>query len=242
MTRLVRGELLKIWTTRSLLLLTLLSVAFGFLGVVTMIVSGGRAGSLGSIDPRSFATLGATAYIFAGALGVICIANEGRHNTADHTYLATPRRSRVVLAKLAATIVTSMFIGVLTEAAIFALGLPWLAAKGLHLGFGAATWWDIAGQILGIALIGALGVAVGGIIRNQVAGIIVVVAWLLIAEGALSLLLPGAGRFLPARGLVSGLAGDSSLVPRWDGAVLLLAYLAGLGGFAAWLIERRDIA
>ena len=242
MTALVRGELLKLWTTRALALLTVLSVALAVLQMVGLIISGGRFDTLGGIDPREFASFGASAYIFTGTLGVISIANEGRHHTADHTYLATPRRSRVLVAKIAATALTSVFVGLVTEAAIFGAGLPWLAAKGVNLHFAASVYGDIAGQVVGIAFIGILGVAVGAIIRSQVAGILLISMWLFLAESFLYAIFPSAGQFFPARGLLAGLAGFTMNFPRWEIGVLMLAYLAFFGGVASSLIETRDVS
>src|SRR5205085_2894407 len=119
------------------------------------------------------------------------------------------------------TVVTAMFIGVVTEAAIFAVGLPLLASKGLHLGFDGATWLSVAGQIIGVGLVGAIGLGVGGILRNQIAAIISIVAWMFVAEGVLTLLAPGFGRY-GVRGLLLSVSGVADLAPRWAALSLIV--------------------
>ena len=241
MTNLIKGELLKLWTTRMLLLLVVLSCVLADLQVIGLIVAGGRANASFALAPRNFAGFGASAYIFTAALGALCIGNEGRHHTADHTYLATPRRSRVIVAKVGATVLASMGLGVITEATIFAVGLPLLASKGVHLSFDGATWLAVAGQIVAVGIVGAIGLGVGGILRNQVAAIISIVAWLFVAEGVLTLLVRGFGRY-GVRGLLLSIAGVQSAMPRWAGFSILACYVLVLVGICTFLVEQRDVA
>lgn len=238
---LVRGELLKLWTTRMLLLLTVLSSLLAVLQVVGLVVAAGRVNAGFALSPRNFAAIGAGAYIFAAALGALCIGNEGRHHTADHTFLATPRRTRVVVAKMAASALTAMFIGLVTEVAVFAVGLPMLAAKSLHLSFNTTTWINVVGQIVAVGLVGAIGVGVGGVVRNQIAAIVGIIAWLFVFEGVLTLLVRGFGRW-GLRGLLLTIAGAFATTPRWAAVALVLCYLMVLGGLCTFLVEQRDVA
>ena len=241
MIRLVRGELLKVATTRTAYGLTAGAAAFCSLAMVGFILGTRRSGNTFALSPHNFAFLGSNAIFFVVALGIITMAGEGRHHTADPTFLVTPSRGRVLLGKALAVLIASVAMGAVAEVFIFAIGLPWLAAIGVHFRFGGVTWLNLACQLLGIGLAGVLGVAVGAVIPNQVAALIAAIAWLFIGEGLIGNIFLRIGRYLTL-GTLSAFSGSSQVLPRWEGGVLLLLYALALGGLSGWLLERRDVA
>jgi hypothetical protein len=109
--------------------------------------------------------------------------------------------------------------------------------------FNSTVAQTVGGNLLAAVLLGVLGVGLGGLLRNQLAGVILAVGWALIGEGILSLVLgQGAVRWLPggaAQSVIAGGDGELALVP----AALVLAGYAGVLTLAASrLTLRRDIA
>ena len=237
---LVRGEILKLRTTKSLYGLLIGGALFAVLDITQIIIVSTRANALNTMNPRQFAVFGATSYIFAATLGVITMANEARHHLSDSTYLATPNRTKVLSAKVIAVFFAGFVLGLLSEAAIFAVGIPWLSANHIHLHFDSMTYLNVFFQSVGVGLIAALGVAVGAIVVNQVAGIIITVGWLLILEQIVGIIWRRGLKYL-MNGLLSAMAGGNNIFPRWEGFALVLCYILVLCGVGAAVLEARDL-
>ena len=182
----------------------------------------------------------------AAVLGAVGMAGEFRHRTATPTFLGTPRRSRVVAAKL----VTYALAGVGYAAACLgvavAIAWPWLAADGIRLHLThPATLATLAGVTVAAAMFGALGVGLGALLRDQVATIVGLLIYLFVVEpiltgvGSLETLtnyLPG-----PARNALTGTALTSrTFLEPWHGVLVLLAYTVVLAG-AGVTATRRDV-
>ena len=106
LTRLIRAELLKLRTTR--LSYGLLATAAGLTALFS-VLEASRAGSGKAVAPlytaagfNAVITGGVWALLLATVLGVTVSSGEFRHATATQTYLATPRRGRVMAAKAVA--------------------------------------------------------------------------------------------------------------------------------------------
>jgi hypothetical protein len=99
------------------------------------------------------------------------------------------------------------------------------------------------GVLLWQALYVVLGVAIGAVVRAQAAAVVAAVAWLFVAETALSQLLSAVGRWLPATAAQAlGYGPEDGLLPQVGGGLVLAGWtlLAGLG--AVLLTRRRDVA
>jgi ABC-2 type transport system permease protein len=267
MIRLVRAELLKLFTTRLwwglLIGVVATSAAFALLNAFVLAqVADAPDGGPGLNDPavvRSIYTAGLqVSYLFALALGVIAMAGETRHQTLSATLLSSPRRWRVVVAKLAALVVAGVGYGTATVLAGVAAGLPVIVARGGQarlLGDGVPRALLLA--VLAVALWTVLGLGIGTLIRNQVVALLVSigVAWIVepIAAFALNGFHVGSvARFLPSQAtsaLVSPSTstggGDGSfsieLLPWWGGALVLVGYAACSGALGTALTLRRDV-
>jgi ABC-2 type transport system permease protein len=240
MNRLVKAELLKLWTTRTARVLLALTAAGTAALVVLVLAFAGRPGqpALGEdalrqlvLAPNGPLTLAAL------VLGILGTAGEYRHGTATSTFLVTPVRGRVVAAKLVAAAVAGLAIAVVAAAVVLAIALPWLAAKGTGVtvadpGLGAR----LAGLAAAVALYAVLGTGLAALFRNQVAAVVVGLLWW---QGGVEDLVvavlrrPALGRWLP-EGAASALTapGDGTLA-MWAGGLVFAAYglaLAFLGG------------
>ena len=66
----------------------------------------------------------------------IGLTGEFRHQTATTTFLATPNRGRVVLAKLATYALVGIAYALVCIAVTIAIAVPWLNAKGIQVPLG----------------------------------------------------------------------------------------------------------
>ena len=130
-------------------------------------------------------------------VGIASMAGEFRHGTSVPTFLITPRRRDVVVAKLVAVTGLGAVAGALSFGLALAVAAPALAHQGVHhLPGDTPQMW--IGATLATALFGALGVALGSITRNVVVAIIGAIGWSYLVEGLiLSQAVPGAGKWLP---------------------------------------------
>ena len=248
MTRLVHSELLKLRTTRTARVLLTLAAAGTAALVAIVLLLAGRPGqpALGPDALRLLVLVPAQPLTLAAlVLGVLGMAGELRHGTATSTFLVTPKRGRVVAAKLAAAAVTGLAMAAASSAAVLAVGLPWLRAKGIDVAIAdAGVAARVAGLAVAVALYAVLGTGLGALLRNQVAAVVVGLLWW--SQGVERVLTgilhqPGLERWLPL-GAASALTapGDGSL-PMWAGALVFAAYGLGLALLGGRLVARRDL-
>lgn len=116
MKALIRSELLKQRTTRTTALVALWMAGLVALVVLLHVLSL-KTASLSQRDGQ-LKVLGwgtGIGTLFASILGALTMTAEFRHGTIRPTLLATPRRSRVVAAKLLASVLVGLAVGVLAE-------------------------------------------------------------------------------------------------------------------------------
>jgi ABC-2 type transport system permease protein len=248
MTRLIKAELLKLRTTRTVLVLLALAAA-GTAALVTLVlVFAGRPGqpALGDdalrqlvLAPNGPLTLAAL------VLGVLGMAGEFRHGTATSTFLVTPVRGRVVAAKLVAAAVAGLAIALVAAAVVLAIALPWLPAKGVDVTLadpGLAA--RLAGLAAAVALYAVLGTGLGALFRNQVAAVIVGVLWWQggVEDLVLGLLRrPGLEQWLPDGAALALTAPGDGTLPMWAGGLVFAAYGLILALVGGRLVVRRDL-
>jgi hypothetical protein len=238
--RLLRAELLKLRTTRTFLALVGSAAALGLLvGALT----GGLVKDPTTNDLRSLVASDTSA-LFILVLGIIGGAGEWRHRTIAGTLLATPNRRAVVAAKAVAYAAAGALLSLAVTAVVTVLAMAILDARGeptIATGDFVDVLWR---NLVRAAFYGAVGVAIGTLVRNQPAAIVGVLVMLFIVEPTLSALAPTVERFGPIVGAPSGLlatsSGDDVLAPGL--ALLVMAGWAGLlGAAAAESLARRDV-
>jgi ABC-2 type transport system permease protein len=248
MTRLVHSELLKLRTTRTARVLLALAAAGTAALVAIVLLLAGQPGqpALGPDALRQLVLVPAQPLTLAAlVLGVLGMAGELRHGTATSTFLVTPRRGRVVAAKLAAAAVTGLAMSLASSAAVLAVGLPWLRAKGIEVAVadpGVAA--RVAGLAVAVALYAVLGTGLGALLRNQVAAVVVgLLWWSQGVEGVLTGILhqPGLERWLPTGAASALTAPSDGRLPMWAGALVFAAYGLGLALLGGRQVARRDL-
>jgi ABC-2 type transport system permease protein len=182
MSRLVQVELLKLRTVRTTYgLLVAAALLTGLLAAAEASKAGNNLALPSTLS--AVVTVTGWAMLFAAVMGVISASGEFRHSTATLTYLACPRRSRVLAAKATAAAIVGAIFGLVGAAIATGIGLAFTADAGQPITLSAATLLrDDIGAVLGAALLGSVGVAVGSLIRSQVGGIVGVLIWAEIIE------------------------------------------------------------
>lgn len=181
----------------------------------------------------------------AALLGALSITGEFRHGTIRPTFLATPRRGRVVAAKVGASMLIGGAFGLTAAAVAVAVGSAALATRGVGNQLDGGDYaLLLAGCAAAAALWAGIGVGLGAAVRHQVPTVVGICAWLLFVESLLLGdvgLLGGAGRFTPGALGKAASGQGSQLAP--GRAVSLLALYAAAAVAAGWVATtRRDIA
>ncbi len=253
MNRLVRSELRKLTTTQVWFWLLLGALALTALSVVGQILTDGSAGNLtprlsSPEGQRNLFGQGNTAALFVAILGIIAVTGEYRHFTVTPTYLATPRRSRVVTAKLITYVLVGLLYAVLCTLLVIAMATPWLAAKHITVSLTANRIpLVLLAAVLMVAIYAILGVGVGALIRNQVAAVVIMLAYVSLAEpllGVIPYVRDHVFKFLPggaANALTQATQPRVHLLEPWQGGLLLLGYGIGFAVLGAVFTIRRDV-
>lgn len=242
MTPLVGTELLKLLVTRATWGFIAGALLISILRVELVIAGLDRAGASrrGSVE-LTLQVLGAagTGTILLLLLGVVMMTGEVRHRTLTSTLITSPDRRRLVIAK---SIAAS-----LTAAAVCIVLFAYAAARGslsgaVRLDDGAVVQL-VAGGVLGAAIWGWLGVAVGTLLRNQTAALVVPAVWLVGVEALLPAFGLAAVTPWTPGGATSALTGVhlSGALPAWGAFLLLIAYCLAISVPGIERLVRSDI-
>ena len=248
MTAQLRSELLKQRTTRTTLLLLAWLVGLVLIVVALHVASFGGDDLARESNQMRILGLGTTlGVLFAALVGALSVTAEFRTGTIRPTLLVTPRRTTVVVAKIAASMLIGAATGVLAETLNAGAEVAGLALRGIEIRLGAGDYAQlIAGGALGGALFGALGVGLGALVRNQVAAVAALCVWLLLLEPLLLGDVPGVAKYAPEAsagaiaGAIQSQLADALVAPAL-GVVLLVAYVTVAAVAGAFTLNRRDV-
>jgi hypothetical protein len=252
MPRLLAGELRKLFTSRLWLWLLLASAAITALYAVLDIAFADTPGTwtMPLSTPqgqRTLLAIGAGGGPLVAVLGAIGLTGEFRHRTATATFLATPHRGRVVVAKLAIYGLVGAGYGLAGIAVTVAIALPWLASKDIHWALdGGEVASTLAGVIAAMTILGMVGVGLGALLREQVAAVVGLLVWLFVVErilssfaamGSWTIYLPGQAQ----EALSGSVLTNQQLLQPWQGALVLAGYGIALALAGSRLAMRRDV-
>ena len=209
MNPILRSELRKLRFTRSLSALPLAGIAISVVAATVLITSFKApdiASRLSDHGPLRFGptNVGLLLLLF----GVRLFTDETNHRTLASTFITTPDRWSVLVAKA----VTAVGTAVATCTAIYAVVVPvTLVAvdrRGLPMTVDAAATLALFGRVtLAMTLMALFGLAVGAAVRNRAVALVACIVWLAFAENLLGGLLR-IPKLLPGA-LVSGLVAGS---------------------------------
>jgi ABC-2 type transport system permease protein len=277
MTKLVRSEFLKMRTTNSWWLfalgaLGLLAVAFLYNALVAHYLFGDASPEgMSAQDAANFEATRTSVYqaanlftsgqffglLFVMLLGIVLVTNEFHHQTATTTFLTTPHRTLVVLAKLVtaalggaglwlvSTVInipaTKIFLG--TEHVSDHLG-EWPITRAILLNLLAYTLWGILGVGFGILIRSQIAATVTAVVLYLVGTTVAGIAFTLVSRALdaewvekLQVTVPSIASSLMITG--SKLPGNP---PQWSGAAVLIGYALVTGAIGTMLVRRRDIS
>jgi hypothetical protein len=158
--------------------------------------------------------------------------------------LFNPNRARLFATKITAGVLSGLVFGVIGEGIVFSIGIVILKLRGVPIVMSGANMTElIVGAIVGTALWGAIGVAVGAIVTNQVGAVITLLAWGFVVENLVFGFLPKIGRFLPAHASDSMMGPiQDKLLPGYAGTAVLVAWVLVLAVAGVTLLKRRDVS
>jgi ABC-2 type transport system permease protein len=186
---------------------------------------------------------GTSGALFAALIGIMAITSEFRHGTIRSTFVVTPHRSRVLSAKVVASLVMGLLFGLVAIGLSLGVGYAVLRIRGVPLLLENDHLVTLVlGTLAMTAIWAALGVGVGAVVRNQVFAVVGLIAWLMIVDNLLRGLLPEVGRYTPTAASASIVADPADyLLGPAAGGLLLLGYLVAFVVGGALLVARRDV-
>lgn len=194
-------------------------------------------------------------YVFPLVMGALAMTGEFRHQTLTPTLLAEPRRTLVLGSKLLLQAGIGALLGVIGTVAAVAAGAGVLAVVGEPTLLGEGdVWTGLVWSVAALAIWGVIGVGVGTLLPNQVASVVVILAFTQFVEPILRIGLAAVdgladvAKFLPgaaAEALVGSslysATGMAELLTRWQGALVLVAYAVVFALVGRFTTLARDI-
>lgn len=242
MVNLIRSEWIKFRSVRSTVILVL---SAGALVVLIAVIAANEAKGdgrlvvyLGDLTPG----VSVAAFLF-GALGVQVIGQEYRFNTIRPTFTAAPWRGRVLAAKL---IVTTLACAAVSLVMVAACALIGAAMLGDRFEVDTLDHRVVFGIVLFSMGWSAMGLGVGAIIRQPVAGMLILLGEGFVAENILAGLVRASHPWLPFFNGVqmtardTGGDGSDGLRTVLGGGIYFFA-IAAIVVTVGWLLAlRRD--
>jgi ABC-2 type transport system permease protein len=247
MSPLIRSEALKLRTARSFVVLTCVGV--GLITLLCLATALFANYSPGDTSPGlDLISNASTVALFTLMLGVLSITTEFRNGTIASTLLVEPNRTRVLGAKLVAALAAGALIGLITSGIALLLGAAILPGRGYHLGLDGTDVVElIAGTTAAGALMAAVGVGIGALIRSQTPAIVGILVYLfvvepllvyVVAESSEQYVLGSALSELTGTGEVSDIDDPLGQVP---GGLLLLGWAALFAVLGGAILRARDV-
>ena len=190
--------------------------------------------------------MSANATVLLLILGIIGMTQEYRHRTATPTFLVTPRRGRVVAAKLLAYALAAVPIGLLVIATNVLVVEIYAGARGAAPSLTGDNLRVLAGAWAALVIYAVIGVGIGALLRNQVGAIVGALVYLFVVEGIVIRAIPAIAplfTWLPGGALqaLTATLDATDLLDPWQGALLLIGYGLVAAVLGTLFAVRRDI-
>jgi ABC-2 type transport system permease protein len=242
MLTLIKNEVFKLRSSRAPWVTLVIQLALVVAGM-----SGMALAELDFRDPgaaRILITHAGLTSLCVLVLSLMAVAGEYRDGTIVDTFLGTPKRWRVIAAKLVTYTGLGAVYGLLTFLVAWAVAAAWFAAKDVPFSLANdGTWQTLLGAALWMPLFAAVGVSLGAVVRNLSVAVAIALAWIALVEGIAMNLLGDLGRWLPlAAGMALDNAPRADLLSQAAGGLVLAAYSVVLAATAVFVTSRSDVA
>ena len=246
MRPLLHAELLKLRTTRTFAALA--GAAVGTSLLLAVLVGLLTEPTESSVLIDVFAS--DTSSIFILILAVVGVSGEWRHRTIAGALLAAPNRLRFLAAKTVAFAAAGLVLSISISIAVAIAGFAILGIRDLPVPEAGELVELAARSALISALLGAFGVCLGALVRNQLVAIVGVLLLSFFLEPLLVTLAPDYGRFGPFGALPTAITeispeavgmGEVDLVAPGVGVLLMLAWIGAAFAAGGALLRRRDL-
>ena len=248
---LLRSEWTKLWSVRSLriTLAAAFAVTIGLCGY--MIIDGQMLGSEdgGGAIPFGWTAIYPVGMLVLVVLGVLSITGEYANGSIRTSVVAAPRRTGVLLAKAVVITQVTAVLATLTSVLLYfvlqiAGTVP--SAQGLSL-FHPDMFWGVVGGTLVLPYGALFGLLLGGLVRNAAGAIVLYFGFFQMGPQILPAFLPeplvGVLDYMPLAAIDVVRSGGLNTEPYGTAAavLVLVAWLAVLGGATWWLLRKRDV-
>jgi ABC-2 type transport system permease protein len=260
----LRAELRKILTTRLwwIMLICIFVLGGGYAALpATIAVLEARPAGAGSPfnDPgivRSIYNGGnSLSRILALVMGIASMGSEYRHHTLASTYLATPRRLKVLFGKAVSLLIFGLLYGLTSVGAGVLVSLPFIGVNGGSLFLDRPdTWRSLALGVCSIALWTMIGMGIGALIKNMLVAMLIGISFAYLIEPVLSVIFFLNEWDLPLNltpsGATNAMLGVTSPVlfagPHpfewWQGALVLAGWCLAPAVVGVASTVRKDVA
>jgi ABC-2 type transport system permease protein len=196
--------------------------------------------------------------LFALLIGALIVTNEYFHQTATATFLTTPHRTAVIVAKLVAgALFGALFWLIATVIDLIATPL-FMGAEGVtaQLANGKVIQ-SVLLNLLAFVMWSVFGLGLGTLIRSQIGAVIVGIVAYVLSDILLSIVVPLLHNLVDQDWVYSlriVAPTTASLImitpgrafehapPQWAGLAVMIGYVFVLGGIGVLLTRSRDIS
>lgn len=257
MSGILRAELIKITTTRP----------WWIVLICTLVLGGCAAATVAMLQPNgaAFGDPGIVRSIYNGGnpltrvlvmvLGIAAMGGEYRHQTLATTFLATPRRGRVLLGKAAGLLLFGLLYGAASVIAGVAVAVPFILVNDGSFFFDRGdTWRSLILGAISLALWSMIGMGLGILVRNMLVAMLVGISFAYLVEPILTVIFflrdsDTALNLVPS-GATNAMLGITSPVlfaggnpfAWWQGALVLLVWCLTPAAIGVLSTVRRDVA
>lgn len=197
--------------------------------------------------------------MFVMLVGMIVVTNEFHHQTVTATYLTTPHRSAVMIAKLFAAALLGVLFWLITTGVDLAAGATFFRLEGFDNSLGE---WDVTKamllNLLAYVLWAIFGVGFGILIRSQIGATITGTVVYLLGYPAAFIIFNLIHEYLIKKDWVltamvsmPAIASQVMISPvktypqspeQWVGAAVLIGYAVVAGLIGILINRRRDVS